>query len=429
MQDMMLQLNLPGKTIQQGQTSKSYANSGKASSEDHFRNMLENSSKSSKEISEKNDSVGKTNTQKTDKGDANTQQPVKTQGNTEEKPITDGTDETVKEDALWKAEAQAIQFLMLGNNQMENVQVISGLDGTEVQPEIVNPLQMDVQALTEEAVPETAEMLLTNDGIYDSAEEKTPVSQTWADQMQGETTGAAEIPVETAAETPVKTETVQKVSAQTEPKVQTVGKNGGETIQQTAVSHIAGQQTGESAQRELGAKQSEQSEESNIQPYFAQTIQQPDTFQNQIQGASGIEQPIYVQANNPQELMDQLLEQLKAKATLGNQEFEIHLQPENLGKLAIKVAYTLEKVSISIVCTNERTMELLSSGAKNIAQIMEETLGSPTTLIVDQEESNYLEQYNNQGNSRQQQEQEQKEKQDTKDNHQDFLQQLRLGLI
>ena len=74
-------------------------------------------------------------------------------------------------------------------------------------------------------------------------------------------------------------------------------------------------------------------------------------------------------------------------------------------------------------------MELLSSGAKNIAQIMEETLGSPTTLIVDQEESNYLEQYNNQGNSRQQQEQEQKEKQDTKDNHQDFLQQLRLGLI
>ena len=286
MQDMMLQLNLPGKTIQQGQTSKSYANSGKASSEDHFRNMLENSSKSSKEISEKNDSVGKTNTQKTDKGDANTQQPVKTQGNTEEKPITDGTDETVKEDALWKAEAQAIQFLMLGNNQMENVQVISGLDGTEVQPEIVNPLQMDVQALTEEAVPETAEMLLTNDGIYDSAEEKTPVSQTWADQMQGETTGAAEIPVETAAETPVKTETVQKVSAQTEPKVQTVGKNGGETIQQTAVSHIAGQQTGESAQRELGAKQSEQSEESNIQPYFAQTIQQPDTFQNQIQASN-----------------------------------------------------------------------------------------------------------------------------------------------
>ena len=75
-------------------------------------------------------------------------------------------------------------------------------------------------------------------------------------------------------------------------------------------------------------------------------------------------------------------------------------------------------------------MELLSSGAKNIAQIMEENLGAPTMVMVDQEESDYLEQYNNQENSRQQQQDQEKEKKKTaQDEHQDFLQQLRLGLI
>lgn len=430
MQDMMLQLNLPSKTIQQGQTSQTYANAGKSSGEDRFRDLLENSSKSSKEIPDKNDSVGKTNTQKTKKDDADAQQPVKTQDKADEKPeIPDEKDDLSSEDDLWKAEMQAIQFRMMGN-QPETLQVISNVENiTEVQPETASLLQVDVQALTEEAISETVEMPLANDSISDNAEGTAPVSQAWADQMQDETAKAVEIPVETAVEKPVQTEAVSKVSAQTEPRVQAVSQNKGETISQTAVARTVGQQTGEDTQKEFGAEQTEEPEESGIQPYFAETIQQPNAFQNQIQGAAGVEQPIYVQANNPQELMDQLLEQLKAKASLGNQEFEIHLQPENLGKLAIKVAYTLEKVSISIVCTNERTMELLSSGAKNIAQIMEETLGSPTTVIVDQEENNYLEQYNNQQNSRQQQEQEQKEKKDTKDNHQDFLQQLRLGLI
>ena len=51
-------------------------------------------------------------------------------------------------------------------------------------------------------------------------------------------------------------------------------------------------------------------------------------------------------------------------------------------------------------------------------------------VMVDQEESDYLEQYNNQENSRQQQQDQEKEKKKTaQDEHQDFLQQLRLGLI
>ena len=94
------------------------------------------------------------------------------------------------------------------------------------------------------------------------------------------------------------------------------------------------------------------------------------------------------------------------------------------------MAYAAEKVTISIVCSNDKTMEALSAGAKNIAQIMEKNLGTPTTVVVDQQEENYLEQYKEQGNSQQQQQQEQKEKQEhTSEDSQDFLQQLRLGLI
>lgn len=427
MQDMMLQLNLPGKTIQQGQASQAYGKSNKTSGEDRFRNLLEHSSKSSEEAPKKNDAVGKTDTQKPEKpetNEANAQQP----GKPEEKPkVPDGNDEAVDNESLWKAQAQAVQFLLMGNSQPQTQEAVSKEEVfLEVQPEAIAPIQMDTRALTEEILPEMTETLLTNDGVSGNAEEGISISQTWADQLQGKETNAAETLTQTAAEAPVKVQTSQKEPVQTETKVAAADK--GETISQTAIPRTDRQQAGENTQKELGTEQSEPSD--SIQPYLSETIQQPGTFQNQMQETAGVEQPVFIQANSPQELMENLVDQLQAKVSLGNQEFEIHLQPENLGKLAIKVAYTAEKVSISIICTNERTMELLSSGAKNIAQIMEESLGSPTTVLVDHEESNYLEQYNNQENSKQQQQEpEQKKKQEEPDNHEDFLQQLRLGLI
>ena len=78
-------------------------------------------------------------------------------------------------------------------------------------------------------------------------------------------------------------------------------------------------------------------------------------------------------------------------------------------------------------------MELMAKNARDLGAIMEENLGTPTTIVVEDKENGYLEQQNqnNQGGQGQSQE-EGSGKQNQKDQEKegmDFLQQLRLGLI
>ncbi len=141
-----------------------------------------------------------------------------------------------------------------------------------------------------------------------------------------------------------------------------------------------------------------------------------------------------VQVTEPEEIPEKVMNQLLAKMVEGVREFEIQLEPQDLGKILIKVAFGKEAASVSIVCTEQRTMELMARNARDIGAIMSNNLGSPTTIVVEDKEPGYLEQHNqgnNQGNAEQNQEQ-QKEHQEQKGQEReslDFLQQLRLGLI
>ncbi len=117
----------------------------------------------------------------------------------------------------------------------------------------------------------------------------------------------------------------------------------------------------------------------------------------------------------------------------GKNEFEIWLEPANLGKMAIKVAYESGRAMISIMCTNEKTMELISQNAKQLGNILQQHTGDETVVVIDHPESDYLQQKMNQEqqNGQQQEEQSNKDKQDQQQDseHESFLQQLRLGLM
>lgn len=117
----------------------------------------------------------------------------------------------------------------------------------------------------------------------------------------------------------------------------------------------------------------------------------------------------------------------------GKNEFEIWLEPANLGKMAIKVAYESGRAMISIMCTNEKTMELISQNAKQLGNILQQHTGDETVVVIDHPESDYLQQKMNQEqqNGQQQEEQDNKSKQDQQQDpeHESFLQQLRLGLM
>lgn len=141
----------------------------------------------------------------------------------------------------------------------------------------------------------------------------------------------------------------------------------------------------------------------------------------------------HVKVSQPEEIPEKLLNQLLVKTTAGIKEFEIQLEPYDLGKIIIKAAFGKEHTSISIMCTEQRTMELMAKNARELGAIMEENLGTPTTIVVEDKETGYLEQQNqNQEGGNANQNQDESKKQNEKNQEKegmDFLQQLRLGLI
>lgn len=137
---------------------------------------------------------------------------------------------------------------------------------------------------------------------------------------------------------------------------------------------------------------------------------------------------VYVE--QPEELPEKVTDTLLAKLMEGVKEFEIHIEPVNLGKIAVKVLYEGNQATISIVCSEKRAMDALSQNAREIGNIIDRNLGGETTIIVDKQETDYLNQTrdeNEQANQNQRQKEEKNQTQDGEDAEQ-FLQRLRLGL-
>lgn len=137
-----------------------------------------------------------------------------------------------------------------------------------------------------------------------------------------------------------------------------------------------------------------------------------------------------VHVEQPEELPEKVTNQLLSKLVEGVNEFEIHIEPANLGKLAIKVLYEGSQATISIVCSEKRALDVLGQNAREIGNIIERNLGEETTIIVEKQETDYLNQTRDENEQAGQEQQKQKENGKNQDNEDagDFLQKLRLGL-
>lgn len=147
------------------------------------------------------------------------------------------------------------------------------------------------------------------------------------------------------------------------------------------------------------------------------------------------EVPVYenvttVHVEQPEELPQKVTDQLLSKLAEGATEFEIHIEPANLGKLAIKVLYEGGQATISIICSEKKAWEALGQNAREIGNIIDRNLGEETTIIVEKQETDYLNQTkdeNEQAGEEQRKQKENGKNQDSEDAG-DFLQKLRLGL-
>lgn len=144
------------------------------------------------------------------------------------------------------------------------------------------------------------------------------------------------------------------------------------------------------------------------------------------------QEPVRMHVPEPEQLPEKLTEQLISKMSDGVQEFEIHIEPANLGKIAVKILYQEGQATVSILCSEKKALDVLGRNAGEIGQVIDKNLGGTTTIIVEKPESDYLNQTRDENQKNGQNEEQGQQKSSKKDSDaedaEQFLQKLRLGL-
>lgn len=130
--------------------------------------------------------------------------------------------------------------------------------------------------------------------------------------------------------------------------------------------------------------------------------------------------------NVPEQMADKILMRT-------NNEFELQLEPESLGKVQINVAFAEGETHVSIFCANAKALETLMDNRNGLISVLENRTGQNVSVQIQvQEDKDLLQQHNPEQQQQKEQaaqEQQKKHQQHKEDDSMDFLQQLRLGLV
>lgn len=139
------------------------------------------------------------------------------------------------------------------------------------------------------------------------------------------------------------------------------------------------------------------------------------------------EAPRAEKAEEPVE--DQIAPKVRQALQNGETRVELQLTPENLGKITVEMTQGKDGgLVVQLHAENRETQSLLNRSSANLAELLgRETRQEVRVEVPRQEESQRQELYEQQQEQHRRQQQEQRRKQET--GGEDFLQQLRLGLI
>ncbi len=185
------------------------------------------------------------------------------------------------------------------------------------------------------------------------------------------------------------------------------------------------EQNGENAQDMMQGKTSQASEKPEAEQTNTEVEVQTPLFKN-IEST-----PVKVGENTPvldtkspnmeQELKDIVTYNLKQSGD----KVEIQLNPGNLGKITIELVQKDGSMSVVMTAENSKTLSLLAQHAGGLETIMQERLAQPVQVYVEQQQP---QQQFDDSQRQNQQQQQQQNKQPGKDEQQNFIDQLRLGL-
>ncbi|WP_206459635.1 flagellar hook-length control protein FliK [Anaerovorax sp. IOR16] len=124
-----------------------------------------------------------------------------------------------------------------------------------------------------------------------------------------------------------------------------------------------------------------------------------------------------------------IAEKILHHASNGKNIFEVQLNPKELGSIQIKLTFESGKASVVLNCSNPKTQELLMGQSENIRHIIEQQTGSDTIVTVKEEAYRNQQDFDGRGQNSRQEEQRQQPQKDDPVNAEQFLQQLKLGLL
>ncbi len=157
---------------------------------------------------------------------------------------------------------------------------------------------------------------------------------------------------------------------------------------------------------------------------------QVDTHNTNVQNVQKTENVPQTSQTMSTEYVSEIKDEIANKILSGVKEFEIELNPSDLGKLTIKATYEDGQAMISIICTEKDTLGILSKSATDLANIIELRSGNATQIVIDEPRSDYLDNNADSPNERNDQTHEQNSNEKIEiEEAESFLHQLRLGLM
>lgn len=223
----------------------------------------------------------------------------------------------------------------------------------------------------------------------------------------------------------------------TEGKKETGDIQHKESIDSHQVMKPFGEVTEEKGQKKIVKEEDEinPTQKSTEKEVTIDSLETPQTTTHE-QGKTNENKPqVYtLKVDTPEELPEKIGNLLNQKIANNQKIIEVHLQPKELGKITLKAVFENNQTSIEILCSNSKTLELLAGNSKGIEHIMEQNLGRTTVVLVENDNTDYLQQeHQQQGRDNQSKEQENQKDSfnqngDGSWKEEDFLQQLRLGI-
>lgn len=301
-------------------------------------------------------------------------------------------------------------------------------------------MQVSAKSSEEQVLPvvETVsvEEVLPQETGVETPKQDIAVSKEVLTEVKQPVTEVKEQPLEKGAETGKQIEmaTAPKQEAQPAQQTKTLGDgtenktaeaaagNQGTTVEKAPVKQeVQAEKTAAGIEQE-SIKPAEEKRETPLNT----TLGKETDWKEPIQIKVGDGEPLNAQSK---QFPNQLAERIVHQAKEGKQQFDIKLTPRELGEINIKIVFENGRAEVLLSCSNKNTMNLLTQNAQTIGSVIQNHTGSQTTVVVEEGNQAQQDTYDgSQHNGRQDAEQEQKNRH-TRQQSQDFIQQLRLGLV